>query len=621
MKKLADIVTGKASRKKLSNSEIILEPKIKQDLNDDKKTKLNEGQMIDKDYGIIHDPVKAQLNNIISHSNYHEARAIEHPKHGVFAWASEKATHDDVIKHLHKDLGYDMGKDEPTHLFVSSHKKTGELMLNKFKNPNPFKDSQEIEREGSLIKGIKHSSVQDYNTNSIHESVLFEGKMLDREDGLVHEPTTSQLRGIITNSKFSEARALHDEKHGLFAWNSAKDTHDGKIADLNRNHGFEIDPKKAQHLTVTTHRDTNELFYHNQSDGSVNHPTINKLRKAKDEYDYDEHQGYEPKKATSESYSENQTEKMFCKLEELAEENELDPSVLFQVFIRGVETWNKNMKITSEQYAFNRVHSFLNGGNAFYLDEDLLSEEEIAEISKNLANRYIKKSAKDILNQTNAFNHFEEKRAKSVEAAKGQHSIQKEFRRAEIAHYEAKSTDHDARATRRIAGVRKAADKLAGNARVNATESNEYLKEAFIRKMQIRTGILSGAAREVFGDSLAARAVYNAEHKIGHAIHHHLHKKEYAKQAAEKEAHIVKKKAERDAERQKRRSENIHDAVQKKYHGAKATVAGRADGKAEAKAKAAAAKATPTAAAKPAPKPLKSIISHAKRTPKPSNNN
>jgi len=400
MKKLADIVTGKASRKKLSNSEIILEPKIKQDLNDDKKTKLNEGQMIDKDYGIIHDPVKAQLNNIISHSNYHEARAIEHPKHGVFAWASEKATHDDVIKHLHKDLGYDMGKDEPTHLFVSSHKKTGELMLNKFRNPSPYKEAQEIDHESPLIKGIKHASVQDYNTNSIHES-----------------------------------------------------------------------------------------------------------------------------------YSENQTEKMFCKLEELAEDNDLDPSVLFEVFTRGLETWNKDMKITSEQYAFNRVHSFLNGGNAYYLDEDLL------------------------------------------------------FSKGDI-------------------------------------------QEAFIRKMQIRTGILSGAAREVFGDSLAARAVYNAEHKIGHAIHHHLHKKEYAKQAAEKEAHIVKKKAERDSDRQKRRADDLQHSVAKRYHGAKATVAGREDGKAEAKAKAAAAKAkaaaakaTPTAAAKPAPKPLKSIISHAKRTPKPSNNN
>lgn len=416
MKKLADIVTGKASRKKLSNSEIILEPKIKQDLNDDKKTKLNEGQMIDKDYGIIHDPVKTQLNNIISHSNYHEARAIEHPKHGVFAWASEKATHDDVIKHLHKDLGYDMGKDEPTHLFVSSHKKTGELMLNKFRNPSPYKEAQEIDHESPLIKGIKHSSVQDYNTNSIHES-----------------------------------------------------------------------------------------------------------------------------------YSENQTEKMFCKLEELAEDNDLDPSVLFEVFIRGVETWNKDMKITSEQYAFNRVHSFLNGGNAYYIDEDLL------------------------------------------------------FSKGDI-------------------------------------------QEAFIRKMQIRTGILSGAAREVFGDSLAARAVYNAEHKIGHAIHHHLHKKEYAKQEADKRDGAEKRKSEREELHQKRRNEKDEDYkkkiahhvagavakqhgvesektnghVSRRYHGAKASEAGRADAKQQAKQ---AAQNAAKPASKPAPKPLKSIISHAKRTPKPSNNN
>ena len=45
--------------------------------------------------------------------------------------------------------------------------------------------------------------------------------------------------------------------------------------------------------------------------------------------------------------------------------------VILEVFDRGIEAWNKDMKIPQVQFAFNRVDSWLAGGKARELDKDL----------------------------------------------------------------------------------------------------------------------------------------------------------------------------------------------------------------------------------------------------------
>lgn len=48
--------------------------------------------------------------------------------------------------------------------------------------------------------------------------------------------------------------------------------------------------------------------------------------------------------------------------------------LLEQVFKRGVSLWNPDTRITKEQYAFNRVNSFIAGGRAAQDDVDLVED-------------------------------------------------------------------------------------------------------------------------------------------------------------------------------------------------------------------------------------------------------
>lgn len=48
--------------------------------------------------------------------------------------------------------------------------------------------------------------------------------------------------------------------------------------------------------------------------------------------------------------------------------------VLEEVYSRGIESWTEETNKTPEQYAFGRVNSFIAGGKAMELDEDLLNE-------------------------------------------------------------------------------------------------------------------------------------------------------------------------------------------------------------------------------------------------------
>lgn len=51
--------------------------------------------------------------------------------------------------------------------------------------------------------------------------------------------------------------------------------------------------------------------------------------------------------------------------------NNIPLDILKEVFHRGIQSWTKDSKFTPEQFAFNRVNSFISGGFARKLDEDL----------------------------------------------------------------------------------------------------------------------------------------------------------------------------------------------------------------------------------------------------------
>lgn len=60
-----------------------------------------------------------------------------------------------------------------------------------------------------------------------------------------------------------------------------------------------------------------------------------------------------------------------------AEESQIEYEVVVEVYNRGLNEWTEETNKTSDQYAFNRVNSFINGGLARKLDSDLLENNEV----------------------------------------------------------------------------------------------------------------------------------------------------------------------------------------------------------------------------------------------------
>lgn len=80
------------------------------------------------------------------------------------------------------------------------------------------------------------------------------------------------------------------------------------------------------------------------------------------------------------------TEAANVALAERAEKNDVPVEVLQEVFDRGVLAWDESTQKTPDQYAFNRVDSFLAGGFAAKLDSDLL------EVDSSTLHNYIRKA-------------------------------------------------------------------------------------------------------------------------------------------------------------------------------------------------------------------------------------
>lgn len=64
--------------------------------------------------------------------------------------------------------------------------------------------------------------------------------------------------------------------------------------------------------------------------------------------------------------------------------NGIQPSVLKEVYLRGIEAWNESINRTPQQYGFARVDSFINLGEAYRLDNDLHELEEAVDLKSRL---------------------------------------------------------------------------------------------------------------------------------------------------------------------------------------------------------------------------------------------
>ena len=58
-------------------------------------------------------------------------------------------------------------------------------------------------------------------------------------------------------------------------------------------------------------------------------------------------------------------------LKRKSEKSEYDFETLAEVYYRGVQSWNTSKGVTPMQYGFSRVNSFISGGRAAQIDEDL----------------------------------------------------------------------------------------------------------------------------------------------------------------------------------------------------------------------------------------------------------
>jgi len=79
---------------------------------------------------------------------------------------------------------------------------------------------------------------------------------------------------------------------------------------------------------------------------------------------------------TSESAVVTLTNKAKLSLLKKSENSGISYHILEQVYSRGYSIWNETFDGTPEQFAFDRVNSFISGGFALQLDEDLMDISE-----------------------------------------------------------------------------------------------------------------------------------------------------------------------------------------------------------------------------------------------------
>lgn len=72
---------------------------------------------------------------------------------------------------------------------------------------------------------------------------------------------------------------------------------------------------------------------------------------------------------------DNMTESDFASLKKKSEKSGIDINILGEVFDRGIDSWSDDVELTPQQFAFNRVNSFMSEGKAFKEDDADLAEQ------------------------------------------------------------------------------------------------------------------------------------------------------------------------------------------------------------------------------------------------------
>ena len=86
------------------------------------------------------------------------------------------------------------------------------------------------------------------------------------------------------------------------------------------------------------------------------------------------------------------TNKAKLSLYKKSTQSSISTDILEEVYRRGYSIWNKSFGDTPEQFAFDRVNSFIAGGFAAQLDEDLVEDKPTDRLvgTKSLTNNYKK---------------------------------------------------------------------------------------------------------------------------------------------------------------------------------------------------------------------------------------
>ena len=96
---------------------------------------------------------------------------------------------------------------------------------------------------------------------------------------------------------------------------------------------------------------------------------------------------YPFRKMRSQVLAEQEVSKILEAIHRKSEESDIEFDVLFEVFKRGWYSYVDNSRLSEQEIGFNRVNSFLAGGLARKLDEDLLADEMgISTPADNLVN-------------------------------------------------------------------------------------------------------------------------------------------------------------------------------------------------------------------------------------------
>jgi len=90
-----------------------------------------EGKVFDMEgKKIFHEPTHEHIRSLLDKSDYGEVRGLHHPKHGLFVWDSNDATHHDAVNHLNKQHGFEMAYKDTNKFYLDDREVMSKAPLN-----------------------------------------------------------------------------------------------------------------------------------------------------------------------------------------------------------------------------------------------------------------------------------------------------------------------------------------------------------------------------------------------------------------------------------------------------------------------------------------------------------